>query len=607
MMSNANPACAEASTAAVTKSCLDGAQKTIKQLEGDDQVHIQNRLIDLRLWADSVGATAEAKASLDWRFRHRPDDIDIIRQLLSMLDGLFNDCYIAATHKYDVKDIISNIDSTVNSLCVIGVHIRRSGRKSRLRKADNSFDQNRDKYDELRAHLACVIASNPTENGRPENEGNEIHDVDYFAKLEFTPIQERLIEANLRRRHRFVEAQRHSRKLKGPPIEPYHPIIPRQTIATAAPSHAKQEVNLTLKVNSTQGNKVATARQEKRAPPTSFGEKSHTITATSASGLDSKWGKHLANDIYPYTCILEDCPTPYNLFATHNEWNDHFMNDHPSQWQCPCCEGDPLIFKLLTEILHHLMSEHPVASSDRFEHLVMVAEIKVMGITECPLCEFSGETGQYQDSPELIEHVLKHVHDFSLYSLPWPMDSNSSSVNPVATFDMNHAVRFVKDDIGNEYPFSVAEWAKTVAPTGNIIDDPEGNQIVLSTPLQLQLRDVDLHPPDLNLLKDSKPKSTSIVRSELDYSSKHEFFIGDSDDSRFFSKVGNTGRPNDKYRPVRWICTLCNLQSNQGDSVYFQHLENVHHGDIEEARELVNIDIEKWKLSMLKEAYWNGV
>lgn len=141
MASAVDPTSKEASTATVTRSCLEEFQQCIQQLEGKDKIHIRTRLIDLRLWADSVGATAQAKASLDWRFQHRPDDIYFIRGLLSMLEGLLKECFIAANNRSDVRDIITNIDSTVDSLAFIGVQIRRSGRKSRLRKADDSFDQ----------------------------------------------------------------------------------------------------------------------------------------------------------------------------------------------------------------------------------------------------------------------------------------------------------------------------------------------------------------------------------------------------------------------------------------------------------------------------------
>jgi hypothetical protein len=196
----------EASTAAVTRSCFEKFQQCLQKTDGKTKIHVQTRLADLRLWTDSVGAVAHEKASLDYRFQHRLDAILFIRDLLSMLEGFLKDmeeCFLAAKPEADLQDIMTNIDSTIDTLAFIGVQIRRSGRKSRIRKADNSFDQNQDRYRNLRAHLACVVLARPTEEGRPENEGKDIHSVDYFTKIKLSPIQERLIRANLRRRHRF--------------------------------------------------------------------------------------------------------------------------------------------------------------------------------------------------------------------------------------------------------------------------------------------------------------------------------------------------------------------------------------------------------------------
>ncbi|KAH8812802.1 hypothetical protein F5884DRAFT_671604 [Xylogone sp. PMI_703] len=662
----------EASTAGVTRSCLEEFQQCIQQLEGEYKTHIQTRLADLRLWADSVGATAQAKASLDSRFQHRPDDIYFIRELLSMLQGFLKECFAAANNKFDVRDIITNIDSTVDSLALIGVEIRRSGRKSRLRKADDSFDQNRDRYRKLRAHLACVITSKPTKEGRPKDESNGVHSADYFSNMKLQPIQERLVEANLRRRHRFMEAQRHSHGLKDPSMKAFHTIIPQKFITMAA-VHTAQEVS------PMQDKKVAATMLQKQAA-NSPRKDTPTIPTTSASGLDSKWGglqnkrrpgstvtritaitaaakypkaktssnldqklikcpcccqaipateledsqwrKHVANDLCPYTCILENCPTPYNIFVTQNEWKDHVLNEHPPQWQCPCCEDDPPMFESLSGITGHLMSEHLDIISDDIGDLLSAAEINVMGITKCYLCDSEGP----QDSPDLVEHVLQHVHDFSLRSLPWPTDPTISLSKSIGTFDVSRAVNIIKDDKSNENISHIAEWAESVVPTFDlsrgviIVNDPEGNELALDIAefpkntrlkgeLSLQLSDFDRKPST-----ESEEESSPSTHFDNDYFSQNDYFKDGSSDGRFSSQTShssqdtqNTVRSSGKQQPKEWICTLCNLRSPQGDDAYFRHLESAHSVEIEAARILPNCDVEQWKRSMLNEAYWNGL
>ncbi|KAH8719541.1 hypothetical protein GQ44DRAFT_751601 [Phaeosphaeriaceae sp. PMI808] len=589
----------EASTAVVTRSCLEEFQQCLQQLHGKDRIHIQTRLADLRLWADSVGAVAHAKASLDSRFKHRPNDILFIQNLLSMLEGFLKECIVAASCKADLRDIMTNIDSAVDSLAFLGVQIRRSGRKSRIRKADDSFDQNRDKYRKLRAHLACIISSKPAIEGRPTDEGKDIHSVDYFAKLKLSPIQERLVEANLRRRHRFQEAQRHSEGLKDRLAKVTPPVIPQQFITMAVIHHPKQDAS------PMQDKKIAAAMTQQSSRPAPKGKSPLTLPATSASGLDSRWGglqnkrrpgstmtrltaitanaryprarrlsnadqklakcpcccqaipaaelegnrwrKHVANDMCPYTCVVENCPTPYNLFVTQEEWNDHIINDHPPHWQCPCCGGDPPIFNSISGITTHLMTEHSQEVGDDLGEFLLDTEINVIGITKCPLCDSEGP----QDSLDLIDHVLHHIHDFSLRSLPWPADLPITLDKSPGVFDMNHAVKIVKDDEGNEFIFDIAGWAETMVPTFNrsrgvlVCYDSDEHDLdlgVSSSPgapegqVSLQLRDLDRNPP-----KTGEVASLQLGPSERDYFSQfgNDYFVDESSDGRF-SQTSNS-------------------------------------------------------------------
>jgi hypothetical protein len=68
---------------------------------------------------------------------------------------------------------------------------------------------------------------------RPNYGPRTLSDSDHFTKVELSPIQNRLVEANLRRRHRFMNAQRHSHLLRSPtpkvsdlaPMQHFHNIL----------------------------------------------------------------------------------------------------------------------------------------------------------------------------------------------------------------------------------------------------------------------------------------------------------------------------------------------------------------------------------------------
>ncbi|KAH8707480.1 hypothetical protein GQ44DRAFT_489056 [Phaeosphaeriaceae sp. PMI808] len=551
----------EASTAAVTRSCFERFQQCIQKIDGKTKTHVQTRLADLRLWADSVGAVAHDKASLDSRFQHRPDDIIFIRNLLSMLEGFLKDLeayFVTPSQEPDLRDIMTNVDSTIDTLAFVGVQIRRSGRKSRIRKADTSFDQNQDKYRDLRAHLACVVLSKPTKEGRPKEEGKDINSVEFFAKAKLSPIQERLVEANLRRRHRFQEAQRHSDRLKDRSRGAAPPMIPQQfmTIPTSAsgldskwggfqekrkPGPAATRItSTTAKMRYPRAQKLSNAEQKLAKCPCCC----QAIPVTELEG--SRWTKHVANDLCPYTCVVPNCPTPYILFVTQDEWNNHVINDHPPHWQCPCCGGDPPIFESLSGITHHLMTVHSDEVEADLEEFLSDAEISIMGITNCPLCDSEGPP----DSLDLMEHILQHVHDFSLRSLPWPTDLTIPLQKSINLFDTHHAVKITKDDKGNEYIFDMAEWAEAVNPTFN---QSRGVLVCYDSEVSLRLHDLARNQPK------GEEESTQQSPSHRDYFSQrgNDYFKDESSDGRFPSQTShssqqtqNTVRSSGKHQPI---------------------------------------------------------
>jgi len=56
------------------------------------------------------------------------------------------------------------------------------------------------------------------------------------------------------------------------------------------------------------------------------------------------------------------------------------------------------------------LAEHSLSS------LLSWAAVQKMGVDSCPLCSSCGP----EDSPELVDHVLRHAFEFALRALPWP-------------------------------------------------------------------------------------------------------------------------------------------------------------------------------------------
>lgn len=212
--------------------------------------------------------------------------------------------------------------------------------------------------------------------------------------------------------------------------------------------------------------------------------------------------KHLARDLYPYTCIAERCPTPSALFLTRKDLQEHVETDHaPSRWTCSICDDPDMIFVKLQALVSHLQLEHAKdIMPGSIEAAISSGAVKSYGLTSCPLCNFRDDSKL--DNPDLIHHVLECTHDFALRALPWPkVDAPASSV--AGTYNLTHPVAD-----------SVDTWLR------GTVDDGTAQQG--QTPPRLDMRPCDL------LIVASAPAQG---RGALDYFADNEYFPEQSDSS----------------------------------------------------------------------------
>ncbi|KAK0755886.1 hypothetical protein N5P37_011562, partial [Trichoderma harzianum] len=134
---------------------------------------------------------------------------------------------------------------------------------------------------------------------------------------------------------------------------------------------------------------------------------------------DKLWREHVFEDISPYTCILPDCPTPFDTYTTIPDWEPHFKTTHRRCYVCKECKNHSTAFPGLAALAAHIRAQHSEsASPDSVETLLLESlesPGKTIGTNQCPLCDSTG----LAHSQEFIQHVLGCIHDFSLYSLPW--------------------------------------------------------------------------------------------------------------------------------------------------------------------------------------------
>jgi hypothetical protein len=94
------------------------------------------------------------------------------------------------------------VEQIIDHLTRLGVAIRKSGANSRAQRADRLFKP--EDHEKLFHHLTVRVL------GRGSEEGREHYNIHPSS---LSTVQERLIMANLRRRNRFLYAQRHAQKL----------------------------------------------------------------------------------------------------------------------------------------------------------------------------------------------------------------------------------------------------------------------------------------------------------------------------------------------------------------------------------------------------------
>ncbi|PTB48057.1 hypothetical protein M431DRAFT_11211 [Trichoderma harzianum CBS 226.95] len=506
------------SVSSLTQQCLDKIHQAMSQKnESDHQDHLENRLAGFNLWVDNVGALAKSGASLDSRFRSRPDDLDLVKNILNLLLDFLDEYKDAIHNGLSIDEPLLDIDSAIKNLAKIGIAIRRTGKASRSRRAYQSF--NPDEHLDFKRHLECLILLRPNETQPQLSElgissVNELIDaasdkpsektdilktkleqlaksrMEDLASSKLNEIQKRLVDANLRRRHNFLLAQKRSQRVKKTAQTSFTPDkhqfdiapleiakvtlrakvidqanvlasmepkdVPTQIVQnTAAPtvtgytiaSTAEGTLQFDLAKSQQPAPTVApsqisfiAANTEFPRPPPSFQSQFMFKCPCCCQSLPSedfaspsRWRQHLIEDLCPYTCIAQSCPTPDKLFTTRKAWELHFENDHSPQWQCLLCNEDDEPFSSEEDITTHTQTQHKQELSKyELSFLLSSAEVRYMGLEACPLCSSHGP----RDSTELVDHVVHHAYEFALRALPWPQSVKENLSKPIGTFSL---------------------------------------------------------------------------------------------------------------------------------------------------------------------------
>ncbi|KAK6352550.1 hypothetical protein TWF730_009374 [Orbilia blumenaviensis] len=309
----------------------------------------ENRFIDFNLWAAGAGVSARGKLSLDQRLSTRPEVQNTIVNLLELLQMFVENCQeqvneIEATPSepvktedgtvlggtenpnnddaYEIPPVLElsseeiearkDVEVTLDQIIRLTVAIRKAGANSRLKRADRSFSLESPKVQELKGFLELIA-----------------HPRGLKAEGQLTLVQSRLIEANLRRWHRFSYAKKHAKKLARSdtaPVEKKPEVIVSVPEENTTKSDSKPAVSFDIPEEE---EEVIGVVQEDEAP------RAVSIIAptatTAASAIEG-------NIIVPDKPVIR---TPATVISRVSSRINYPRPPHTSQYhtvfKCPCC------------------------------------------------------------------------------------------------------------------------------------------------------------------------------------------------------------------------------------------------------------------------------
>jgi hypothetical protein len=318
------------SIAELSRQCMSAFETCVHHESLMNHQWAENRFADFNLFVDGVGALSTSRASLDSRFESRPDDLVLIKSVLTMLKNFLVQCISCAEAQSSTDAATKKVDSSLENLALIAVAIRKTGMRSRLERADGRFkpEEHRELRDFLR--IMCLRQHGRNEAGKEDERGDfkfkklsTEECINTLKEFKLSEPQQRLIEVNLRRRNRFLRAQEHSEKLKARQSEESKGGDIKEDIDDDAEQLPNVEA---LSLGSSKRN--TTQDQGKR-----FGLSAPTIPETKASTAEGNFQVRKAKKMFSQPAVT--AITTLTAAAQYPKAPEACQKS--TMFKCPCC------------------------------------------------------------------------------------------------------------------------------------------------------------------------------------------------------------------------------------------------------------------------------
>ncbi|KAK2761347.1 hypothetical protein FQN54_001869 [Arachnomyces sp. PD_36] len=380
-----------------------------------------------KVWAGNLGVFAKGRASADFRLHNDPTARGILINLLTRLANKLKSpsgTIQAKTNQLTPKSNLegSDSDSSVASL-VIEVETD-SGSDSD--QPGNEQSARHEALDDIKQTISrlyrftAVVRRPGAKNERErvlryvQNQDPPIDLSELKSHIEWqlgrhgprlvprSPLSNRLVEAALYRRQKFLYCQSHQAKLQRGTDEFFessqqHQPAVRVPEETANPGVTTNETVSRLKHGDLAPTLIETEATIPDKASASTYARSRVISGTMASAIgrqgeldippppkplgdgtetqcpycmhiiddelrgknaELQWRRHVMKDLEPYVCLFDDCYMTSTCFKTTEEWIDHMRWDHTTRYSCQVAGHEDMFFETATELEQHLVGEH---------------------------------------------------------------------------------------------------------------------------------------------------------------------------------------------------------------------------------------------------------
>lgn len=164
---------------------------------------------------------------------------------------------------------------------------------------------------------------------------------------------------------------------------------------------------------------------------------------------------HVLDDIQPYMCTYEDCPTAATTYGSHKVWWEHEKQQHRTEhsWQCRPCKdkGSASVFYKARLFDEHIKSCHPTLSTKSQLRNIRTLCQQENGAappqSKCPLCKVDISYGSGALPPSFERAVRRHIADH-LEQLAFFV-----AFPPTGESDLNDDDSIFQDDSDSEEDF----------------------------------------------------------------------------------------------------------------------------------------------------------